>query len=112
MARTYKRDKNGRFASTGGSGKAKAAPTSKAGMTRAANTATAKRLADKGMTGIGGRLAKKNASLYQGTKATKRNRAADARNRDENQKEQVHGYAWGAHRSKSKMRGMIKAKRR
>lgn len=53
MARSYKRDKNGRFASTGGGGDGS---KSKGGSTRSVNTARAKELKAKGTTAIGGRV--------------------------------------------------------
>lgn len=51
MARTYKRDSNGRFAGGGGGGGGK-----KAASSRATNTARAKALQAKGTTAIGGRV--------------------------------------------------------
>lgn len=53
MARTYKRDKMGRFAGAGGGG---GGGKSKAGSTRSANTARSKELKAKGTTAIGGRV--------------------------------------------------------
>jgi len=59
MARTYRRDSRGRFASGGGGGgggKKSGGGKSKSGSTRSANTARAKELKGKGTTAIGGRV--------------------------------------------------------
>jgi len=69
--RKYNRDKNGRFASSGGGGGSKSSG-GKAQSTRQKNVATDRRLLDKGMTAVGGRLRNKTAGLYAGAKATQR----------------------------------------
>lgn len=57
MARSYKRDKNGRFAGSGGGGGGGGkGGGSKSGTTRAANSARSKDLQAKGTTAIGGRV--------------------------------------------------------
>jgi hypothetical protein len=89
MARTYKRDANGRFAGGGGGGGrggSKGGGKSKSGATKAANNATTKRLLGQGLTGIGSRLTRKNAELYSGSKATKSNRAQLWANQENNQR--------------------------
>ena len=90
MARTYRRDSRGRFAGggggSGGGGSKGGGKKSGSGATRSANVATTKRLLGQGLTGIGSRLKNKNASLYQGTKATRQNRAQLWANAENNQK--------------------------
>lgn len=74
MARKYSRDGRGRFASGGGgggskgkaSGGGKAAPKSKAAMTKAADKARTADLKGKGTTGLGMRV---NAKGFSGKKA-------------------------------------------
>lgn len=61
MARTYRRDSNGRFSSGGGGGGRKSGGGKAAG-TRAANTARAGELKAKGTTGLGGRVKAKGFS--------------------------------------------------
>lgn len=63
MARTYRRDSRGRFASGGGSGGGGGA---KAASTRARNTARASALKAKGTTGIGSRVKAKGFVGGQG----------------------------------------------
>jgi hypothetical protein len=65
MARSYKRDKNGRFSGTGGGGGG-GGGTSKAASTRKANTARAAELKAKGTTGLGDRLKAKGFSGGKG----------------------------------------------
>lgn len=60
MARTYRRDANGRFAGGGGGGGSK--KSAKPGNTRSANTARAKELKAKGTTAISGRVKAKGFS--------------------------------------------------
>lgn len=69
MARTYKRDKNGRFASTG-SARSGSGGTSKAAQSRKANTARASELRAKGTTGLGGRV---KAKGFTGGKSAQAN---------------------------------------
>lgn len=66
MARTYKRDKNGRFSGTGGGGGGGSKPKGKAASTRAANSARASELKAKGTTGISDRV---KAKGFTGGKA-------------------------------------------
>lgn len=61
MARSYKRDSRGRFASTGGGGS-----KSKGTSTRAKNTARAAELKEKGTTAIGSRVKAKGFSGQKG----------------------------------------------
>lgn len=79
MARSYKRDSHGRFASTGSTGGTRrslaASKGSKGSSTRAANDATTKRLRSTGLTAVGGRLMGSTAAKFSGTAATKRSRA-------------------------------------
>jgi predicted NAD/FAD-dependent oxidoreductase len=124
MARSYKRDARGRFSgggggSSGGGGK-KAAGGTKALSTRAANTATEKRLLDKGLRGVGGRLAKKNESLFQGTAKTKRSRssrfteASEQLRTDGRMGQPAVDGAWnrGASNSRAKAKGTMTRKRK
>jgi predicted NAD/FAD-dependent oxidoreductase len=127
MARNYKRDARGRFSgggggSSGGGGggkKAAGGGKAKAPSTRAANDATEKRLLDKGLRGVGGRLAKKNESLYQGTAKTKRSRssrfteASEQLRTDGRMGQPAVDGAWnrGASNSRAKVRGTISKKR-
>lgn len=110
MARSYKRDANGRFAGGGGGGKKAsggAAPKSKSAATRAANKAVTDRLLAKGLTGTGSRLNKKNAALYSGSKATKAKKAALWSNVEGMQRAGASGRAIGAQRSKAKVGSTI-----
>jgi hypothetical protein len=92
VARTYRRDSRGRFAGGGGGGGSGRGGSkgggkkSGSGATRSANVATTKRLQGQGLTGIGSRLKGKNASLYQGTSATRQNRAQLWANAENNQR--------------------------
>lgn len=80
MARTYKRDSNGRFAGGGGgggkSGGSKSSGGSKAATTRAKNTARAADLKAKGTTAISSRV---KAKGFSGGKAAQK-RAGGLRN--------------------------------
>ena len=125
MARSYKRDARGRFSGGGGSsgggggGKKAAGGKAKAPSVRGANDATDKRLDGKGLRAVGGRLAKKNASLYQGTERTKAKRSS--RFRDAGDQLSTNGMrgqpavdgAWnrGAVRSGGKMKGTVSKRR-
>lgn len=77
MARSYKRDSKGRFASGGGGGGKKAASGTSAKATRAANDARTADLKSKGLVASGRRASGKLASSYSGTRATQK-RNADA----------------------------------
>ena len=112
MARSYKRDANGRFASTGGvKRKSSGAPKSKSAATRAANEATTKRLMDKGLTGTGSRLRSKNQSLYSGSKATKQRQESIWRGKESNQRNAALGENTGAQRSKIKVGGTVRRRK-
>ena len=100
MARSYKRDSKGRFASSGGGGggggskaKAPAAPKSKAGQTRAANAARDKKLLGMGMTGAGSRMHGAIAKKYSGTKQTKNRNATLWTNVGDMKKNRATGYS-------------------
>jgi hypothetical protein len=131
MARSYKRDSRGRFASTGGGGstatkapraasapratqassrapsaaKARGEKARAATSTRAANDAVTRRINATGQTAVGGRLAKSTAAKYSGTAATKRSRAAGWVNAGHNQKEGVPGSRQGANFAKASPKG-------
>jgi hypothetical protein len=93
VARTYRRDSAGRFASTGGGGKKKGSgKSSKSAQTRKANDAETKRLLGLGMTGAGSRLKGKLEAKFSGGKAAKRSRAQGFTNAEHNQKTG----SWGA----------------
>lgn len=112
MARTYKRDGNGRFAGGGGGGSGgggKKGGSGSGGKTTAANNATTKRLRDKGLTGIGSRLKGKNASLYQGKEKTKKGRAQLWANAEHNQKTGSMGQ--GAQFSNSRPGGVVRRRK-
>jgi hypothetical protein len=114
MARSYKRDKSGRFSGGGGGGggkKATGAPKSKSAATRAANKATTDRLTSQGLTGTGSRLRTKNAALYQGTKKTKSNNEQLWRGKEFNQRNGALGEKMGAQRSKAKVGGTIRKRK-
>lgn len=115
MARTYRRDSRGRFAGSGGGGSGGRGGGGKgggrksgSGATRSANVATTKRLQGQGLTGIGSRLKNKNASLYQGTKATRQNRAQLWANAENNQRVGRQP----AQRSKVRMAGVLSRRSR
>lgn len=73
MARTYKRDKNGRFASTGSP--SRVAAGMKGAGTRAKNNAIAAGMRERGLRKVGGRLQKKVASKFEGAAKTKKHQA-------------------------------------
>jgi hypothetical protein len=118
MARTYKRDSRGRFASTGGGGsggggsskKSSSAPKSKAAQTKAANDARTKELQAKGMTGAGSRLHSKIASKYSGSEKTREGRATRWTNVGEMKKNYASGVS--APPSKSPTRSGTISRRR
>ena len=115
MARSYKRDKNGKFSGTGGGGsgkKASGAPKSKSAETRAANKATTDRLLGKGLTGTGSRLRSKNQALFSGTKATKERNEGLFRAKEGNQRRMASGTKYGAQRSTAGVRGTVKRRGR
>lgn len=113
MARAYKRDAKGRFAGGGGGGskKSSGAPKSKAGATRAANTATTNRLWEQGMRGTGSRLRTSTQKLYSGTKATKQRNEGLWRAVEGNQRAGAKGEKQGAQFTKAKVKGTIGRKR-
>lgn len=107
MARTYKRDSRGRFASGGGGGGG-SKKASKPPSTRAQNKATTQRLMDKGLVGTGSRLRNRTAALYSGTKATKSKFGKSWTATESDQRVGAYGVAKGAQRSKSRVKGTVK----
>ena len=78
MARSYRRDKKGRFAAKGGGGGGGAATSSKSKpkSVRAKNAAAEKRIVDAGTSRVGSRTQTALANKFSGTSKTKKNRAA------------------------------------
>jgi hypothetical protein len=111
VARTYRRDSAGRFASTGGGGKKKGpGKSSKSAETRKANDGETKRLLGTGMTGAGSRLRSKLEAKFSGGKSAKQSRAQKFTNAEHNQR--VGAGKVGPQSMKGGVKGTIGRRRR